>query len=361
MKSHRYVRGLTMIELLIAIAVAALTISMLVMGIQTVASAFLRSAQNRADYDAANTLTQEMQRSADSSVALFTPSPDALGNSVTPGNSGTSIGFASKDGQGNYHFWQYVYDSTNNTVQRYTYTWGNTPVADGNPWKDVTSFQVDRIPTTQLKELFLNGYTPASYELSTGFPGVNMGNTVTRVTMTVGPIQWRTVRLLPASIPSGFNEIVSGGGVTLPGSYSMTIIAVTGGSGHQPPPIGHLPPACPAWACDTPFNWNELCQDQGMWIYSACGGPDGAPPGKSSSSGSTTTYTGSISFSGTFDGNWNNFASQNPVVQCGNSYSYNETAGGAILVTFNCSGAPPFVPIPVSGGGPSGPVTFHAQ
>ncbi len=83
--------------------------------------------------------------------------------------------------------------------------------------------------------------------------------------------------------------------------------------------------------------------------------------GKGGGSGTTTTYSGSISFSGTFDGNWSNFESQNPLVQCGNSYSYNQTAGGTILVTFNCSGAPPFVPIPVSGGGPSGPVTFDAQ
>lgn len=354
-------RGITTLELILSLSIGLLVATTLVLIFAQTTRAMAVGAQRLADYKAANELTDDLIRSADSSVASWTNT--------------NGVYFAGKDSSDQWHYWGYLWMPTNNTVQRYVEpTWGGTWVADGKPYQDVTSFQIDRIKASSLDDGTLHGYAPASYELATPFAGVLMGNTVTRVVFTTGDCatrcQWRPVRMRNGTMESGFKVVLSGGTAGAPATPDPMTISVPaigkGGSGSQPPPLHKPPPGF----CVDPGNPVcvgsanvDFCANPANSVYLSCGGSI-ADPTTGGGGGVGTggaTVPGVITFSAPFDGDWNRFSQQYPTAQ-GGMYSYVDNSGTTIMITFDCTNGgsnppcPPFS-LPPSSTGP--PVAFN--
>jgi type II secretory pathway pseudopilin PulG len=154
--------GFTLIETLLGAAIAVLMMWTLVaMADRLVASAAAANLRLRAGANATR-LIERLSSEAASSLAVYVPATDALGQS---NGDGHEVDFFAQDGAHRSYAWAYTFNTAAQTLTRYTLTGGGAPLA-GDALGGIDAFSATAASVTQLGSSSSLAYDPL-------FAGVN--------------------------------------------------------------------------------------------------------------------------------------------------------------------------------------------
>lgn len=200
--------GFTLIEVLFAAAgFVILTVGLVMLFGGFVQGAAKQSAQHGAS-EAAWRVVAELERDAQTAIAIFIPATDVLGNANADGHE---VDFYTKDATRAAAFAAYRFDAAALTITRYTYAQpGATATAVGTPIA-ATGFAAATLLASALAtdpsvSPLLGGYTPQDIALQVGYAGVIGGNALVSVNV-VTSAKNLTVRLLPGVLPASFTIV----------------------------------------------------------------------------------------------------------------------------------------------------------
>jgi prepilin-type N-terminal cleavage/methylation domain-containing protein len=201
-------RGFTLVELLIAVAIAVIIGTLLLRSAIAMLHWTTLQAARNTEHAQIGELVDRLEADEDSAWAIFTPPKDVHGSSNADGHE---LDFFNRDGKNQAYFWAYNYDSSAQTLTRYLYsTLGGTPISDVT-YSGINAFYARTYPITALKDASSKIYSPL-YEgaaLTPGavtfFPGTGIagGNQITYVRVA-GPTLVRELQLSTQTAPSGF-------------------------------------------------------------------------------------------------------------------------------------------------------------
>jgi len=198
-------RGFSLIEVLITAA----GFVVLTVGLVMLFGGFIAGAQKQASLhgagDAAWRIVAQLERDAQTSIAIFIPSTDVLGAANADGHE---VDFYTKDATNAPIFAAYRFDASALTITRYTYTQpGSAAAASGTPTAATglaaVTLLASGLASDPTVSPLLAGYTPQDISLRAGYNGVNAGNALVAVTVATSAKNL-TVRLLPGVLPSSF-------------------------------------------------------------------------------------------------------------------------------------------------------------
>jgi type II secretory pathway pseudopilin PulG len=201
-------RGFTLIEVLFAAAgFVVLTVGLVMLFGGFVQGAAKQSAQQGAS-EAAFRVVANLERDAQTAIAIFIPANDVLGNANADGHE---VDFYTKDATRTAFFAAYRFDAAALTITRYTYAQPGSPATAGGSPIPATSFSATRLLASALANdpavaPLLGGYTPQDISLQVGYTGVTAGNALVSVTV-VTSAKNLTVRLLPGVLPAAFTIV----------------------------------------------------------------------------------------------------------------------------------------------------------
>jgi prepilin-type N-terminal cleavage/methylation domain-containing protein len=201
-------RGFTLVELLIAVAIAVIIGTVLLRSAIAMLHWTTLQAARNTEHAQIGELVDRLEADEDSAWAIFTPPKDVHGSSNADGHE---LDFFNRDGKNQAYFWAYNYDSSAQTLTRYLYSsLGGTPISDVT-YSGINAFYARTYPITALKDASSKIYSPL-YEgaaLTPGavtfFPGTGIagGNQITYVRVA-GPTLVRELQLSTQTAPSGF-------------------------------------------------------------------------------------------------------------------------------------------------------------
>jgi prepilin-type N-terminal cleavage/methylation domain-containing protein len=206
-------RGFTLIEVLIALAIA-LPVSLALIGvIRSALGGVTTTRRIAADSATLNELVERLDAESHSAAALFSPPTDVLGGTdCDPGGHCRELDFFTRDTQGVPHFWAYRYDGPSQALQRFDYDdlGAHGPVnlrASGLPLTGISAFAATHVPVSQLSIPALGTYAPKDVSVALGYPGVIGGNELTVVDVR-NAIFHLHHELVPRLAASGFSVVV---------------------------------------------------------------------------------------------------------------------------------------------------------
>lgn len=199
-------RGFTLIEVVIAVALWIVLGGALLYLTQGLLAQTQTLAAQRSAYEQLTRLVDTFDAEATSSLAIFIPPADVLGNDNSDGHE---LDFYSRDAQRLGHFWAYRWDQPTSTLQRYTYAQPGAEASAGDPpLHGITAFQATRLPASTISRPFLAGYAARDVVVNFGYPGVDGGNAITAVSFSNARNRF-SVELLPGTMASGFQVVVA--------------------------------------------------------------------------------------------------------------------------------------------------------
>ncbi|MGD0968155.1 MAG: prepilin-type N-terminal cleavage/methylation domain-containing protein [Candidatus Aquilonibacter sp.] len=204
--------GFTLIETLIGAAIAAVMLwGLVVMADRLVAAATAANIRVVAGANAGR-LVERLSSEAASSLAVYVPASDVLGQSNSDGHE---LDFYTQDGAHRSYAWAYSFDSATQTLTHYTLTGSGTPIA-GDTLNDIESFSAAAATVTQLG-------TPSSPAFDPLFAGANAidvpysfavmpsavgGNRLVVVQLVASGVD-RSVVLATQDAPTAFTVVVN--------------------------------------------------------------------------------------------------------------------------------------------------------
>lgn len=208
-------RGFSLVELLVAIAVAALAGTVLLIALRN-ALAWSTALDERAQ--AAGEAAQLFDRLAadeDSAWAIFVPPQDVAGISNADGHE---LDFFSRDGAGRDSFWAYRFDAQTRSIQRYRYAAPNGAGAtpDGTPIAGVAAFAAHAYPLDALQNVNAPLYNPlyagaalhgAAVHFFAQEPWIAGGNGIVAVHVDMQTVR-RELQLTTQTVPSGWTVVL---------------------------------------------------------------------------------------------------------------------------------------------------------
>lgn len=204
--------GFSLIEVLFTAA----GFVVLTVGLVALFSGFVQGANGQATQhaasDAAWRIVAQLERDAETSLAIFIPASDVLGNGNADGHE---VDFYTKDATHAPVFAAYRFDGS--AITRYTYPAPGTPAAASGTATAASGFAATTLLASSLASdpsvsPLLGGYTPQDVSLQVGYAGVSAGNALVSVNV-ITTAKNLTVRLLPGALPSSF---------TVQGTYTPT-------------------------------------------------------------------------------------------------------------------------------------------
>ena len=163
-------RGFTIIEVLIALGVSAIVMSIGVSVVGSAGHGFTRQAFTMKSQSMIDGLDAQMRASANTSIAIYTPNTCGAGNG--DGTACNQVRFYGQDKSGGYHAWGWEYDGTSVVRECLAYPTGNDG-ADascsnyGQSTNGIKAFVVTPTPVTSLPLAAQFG-TPTSQEKKVG-------------------------------------------------------------------------------------------------------------------------------------------------------------------------------------------------
>jgi type II secretory pathway pseudopilin PulG len=148
--------GFTLIETLLGAALAATMLWALVAMVdRLVASAGAANLRVNASANAAR-LSERLSSEAASSLAVYVPATDALGQSNSDGHE---VDFFTQDGAHRSYAWTYTFNSSTRTLTRYTLTGSGAPIA-GDSLADIDTFSATAASVSELATPSSPAYDP---------------------------------------------------------------------------------------------------------------------------------------------------------------------------------------------------------
>jgi len=207
-------RGFSLIEVLFTAAgFVVLTVGLIMLFNGFAAGASKQAGAHTAS-DAAWRIVAQLERDAQTAIAIFIPAQDVLGAANADGHE---VDFYTKDASHTATFAAYRFDATALTITRYSYSKPGSTATVTQTATPATGFAATAILASALASdpsvaPMLGGYTPQDVSLQVGYAGVTAGNALVSVNV-VTSAQNLTVRLLPGTLPSSF---------TVQGTYAPT-------------------------------------------------------------------------------------------------------------------------------------------
>lgn len=204
-------RGYTLVELLIAAAIAFVIGSLLVRLAHTTIFAAAHLDARLSARNAADRLDERLTADATSAWSVFVPPSDVLGASNADGHE---LDFVSEDGAHRQYWWAYDFDSAVSRVTKFTYVPGAAPVR-GNAFDGITAFAARTHPITDLGNGASDAYDPlfagdalTAVDVPFGWSGSAVGgNHLVRVGIAAAGVD-RNLMLSSGTAPSHFTVIV---------------------------------------------------------------------------------------------------------------------------------------------------------
>ena len=204
--------GLTLIEVLIATAVAGfLTLALVAVAQHMIHAAESLNARTQAA-SAANALQERIESDADSAWGIWVPAADLLGKANADGHE---LDFLSEDASHRIYAWAYRYDSAANLVTRYAYAPGTSPLA-GATYGPLRAFAAQGFgvsaladPASSIYDPLLSGARAQDYTYPfPGIVGAHGGNGIVR--LRIGGVGVAVDELLAsATAPAHFTIVAS--------------------------------------------------------------------------------------------------------------------------------------------------------
>lgn len=203
--------GFTLIETLLGAAIAVVMVWALVaMANRLVASAAAANLRLRAGANAAR-LIERLSSEAASSLAVYVPATDALGQS---NGDGHEVDFFAQDGAHRTYGWAYTFNRKAQTLTRYALTGGSTPVA-GDALDGIDAFSATAASVTQLETpsspaydpLFAGTNAPDVPYTFAAMPNAVGGNRLVVVQLVASGVN-RSVLLASDDAPTAFTVVV---------------------------------------------------------------------------------------------------------------------------------------------------------
>jgi len=222
--------GFTLIETLVGAAIAAVMVwTLLAMADRLIVAA---GAANQRVVAGANAgrLVERLSSEAASSLAVYVPATDALGQS---NGDGHELDFYAQDGAHRSYAWAYTFDVGTHTLTRYTRS-GGAPVA-GDTLADIDRFTAAPATVAQLGLPSSPAYDPlfaganatdVPYSFAT-MPNAVGGNRLVVVQLAASGVD-RSVLLATQDAPTAFTVVVT---------YTPS----------PPPPVTPTPSPVPMW------------------------------------------------------------------------------------------------------------------
>lgn len=228
--AKRSQRGFTLFEILVATVLAVAALGVATVAVTTTASAFSKAAGYRAQAGEIETLLDELSVSAQTSVALYTPSSCGGGTHGDNQPCTTSVRFFGKDASGATHFWGWEYDAAQHTLTQCV----QYPSVDGacsttgSRLQNILEFSATPRDARTVASVYGLTASNEEYEMldagSDSNQRVVAGNRVMVVDVANAAIV-REKHLLQGGTP--FSTVVLAGAVTAPSAGPMTQIAPT--------------------------------------------------------------------------------------------------------------------------------------
>jgi prepilin-type N-terminal cleavage/methylation domain-containing protein len=264
--------GFTLVEMIVAISLAAVSAFLMILVLQTVGKASTTTARYGENLTTMDNLADELESSAGSASAIFT-------TASCPAAGCAGVRFYQMDVAGNRHYWGYSYNAATKLLTKCTSyaatTSDYTPTCAGTTSTlALDSFTVQPINATTLASqmgVTFAGGTNVSYQLDSSLRDplglVTSGNRLMRVTYYKAP-GMRTVDLIQGGTPLSVSVITHHnaapqvGAVTGPGTIGE-IVGSTSSETYTAPNIGQYAPYLGA---------------NGGWTVTACTGTGSAVP-----------------------------------------------------------------------------------
>lgn len=221
-----HARGFTLLETVVAIAVAVLLGLLLFHVLGQLLLAGRLQAQRDTAQDAVLRLTDNLTTEEDDAWAIYVPPADALGKS---NGDGHEVDFFARDGRQQPYFWAYNYDASAHTLTRYRFGSPGGAASADVTYSDITGFSARTYPVTALQDASTPVYSPmyASATLQSGivqfYPGMPWiagGNNITDVHIEAEGYR-RDVQLATSTAPSGFTVVLNY--TPSPGPAALTV------------------------------------------------------------------------------------------------------------------------------------------
>lgn len=221
-----HARGFTLLETVVAIAVAVLLGLLLFHVLGQLLLAGRLQAQRDTAQDAVLRLTDNLTTEEDDAWAIYVPPADVLG---TSNGDGHEVDFFARDGKQQPYFWAYNYDASAHTLTRYRFGSPGGAASADVTYSDITGFSARTYPVTALQDASTPVYSPmyASATLQSGivqfYPGMPWiagGNNITDVHIEAEGYR-RDVQLATSTAPSGFTVVLNY--TPSPGPAALTV------------------------------------------------------------------------------------------------------------------------------------------
>jgi prepilin-type N-terminal cleavage/methylation domain-containing protein len=199
--------GFTLVELLIAAAIASIVIGGLVVFASRLAQTTSTLGMRVQSQSATERLMERLSTEAASAWAVYVPATDVNGNANADGHE---LAFFSEDGSHRPYAWAYSFDATRKQITRYAFAPGNAASA-GETIEPIDTFTATSVPVTQIGTVdpLFNGSTapPVAYSFGAS-PDAVGGNAVVQLQITASGVE-RNELLASATAPTTFTVIVN--------------------------------------------------------------------------------------------------------------------------------------------------------
>ncbi len=199
--------GFTLVELVVAAAIAAVVIGSLVTFASRLTQATSALGTRVQSQSAAERLMERLTAEAASAWAVYVPATDVNGHANSDGHE---LDFFSEDGAHRPYSWAYVFDTTQRRITRYAFAAGTAPTA-GEVIGPIDAFTATALSVAQLPAadpLFAGATaTPVTYGFDAS-PSAVGGNALVQLQIIASGVH-RNELLASATAPTTFTVIVN--------------------------------------------------------------------------------------------------------------------------------------------------------
>lgn len=205
-------RGFTLIEAIVAAAIAAILGWQLLALARTTALAASHLDQRMRGRSAADRLEERFASDATTAWSIFVPGTDVNG---AKNDDGHELDFVTEDASHRPYWWAYAFDRAAERVTKYAYVPGHPPAAAGEVYEGIANFGARRYAVTDLAKRSSEAYDPlfagadvTAVEVAYGWnSAATGGNHLVRVRVAAGGVD-RVAVLASGTAPSRFTIVV---------------------------------------------------------------------------------------------------------------------------------------------------------
>lgn len=205
-------RGFSLVEVLLAAAIAAIATTVLVTLAHHLARATRALDDRLQGSSAAHVLLDRLEGDSQAAWAVWVPPLDVEGDDNRDGHE---VDFFAQDASHRGYAWAYRFDAAAHAVTRYAYAAGSAPLS-GVTYRPIDAFSATTSPAGAIGNRAAAAYDPLfasarvdSYAYDYGTPfGAIGGNAITRVRVVTAGADLATL-LASATAPSHFTVVVT--------------------------------------------------------------------------------------------------------------------------------------------------------